>query len=72
MTNETPLARASSAELSGAVQENLFALFRAMRALPESELVESERLCHHHAFPTNPMFKGVWRARPQIDAHAIA
>lgn len=48
-------------EMETAVQENLYALFRAMStALPGSELVESNKLSYHHTFPANPMFKGVW------------
>jgi hypothetical protein len=27
------------------------------------ELQETDRLCRHLTFPTNPMFKGVWRTR---------
>ncbi len=52
------------AGLTNAVQENLFDLFRAMAStLPESEIVETEKLSWHLCFPTNPMFKGVWKAR---------
>lgn len=63
MTIETPLVHASEAELAAAIQENLFALFRAMTILPGSELVEGEKLSRHLAFPSNPMYKGVWRTR---------
>ncbi|MCI0646188.1 MAG: GNAT family N-acetyltransferase [Chloroflexi bacterium] len=55
------LAQASDTDLADAVQENLFALFRAMMVLPGGEIVEGEKVCYHHAFPSNPMFKGVWR-----------
>lgn len=72
MPTDIPLTNASLAQLSAAVEENLFALFRAMTTLPESEIVESERLCYHHAFPSNPMFKGAWRTRLSPDeAHAV-
>jgi ribosomal protein S18 acetylase RimI-like enzyme len=57
------LQEASEAELATAVEENLFALFRAMTVLRGSELVEDEGLSYHLAFPSNPMFKGVWRTR---------
>lgn len=51
-------------DLAQAVDENLFALFRSMTAsLEGSEIIETERLSMHHAFPSNPMFKGVWRTR---------
>lgn len=55
-------------ELAEAVQGNLFALFRAMtQVLPDSEIVENDALSYHHAFPTNPMFKGVWGTRLSPD-----
>lgn len=60
---DTPLMEASDAQLALAVQDNLFALFRAMAALPDAELHETPALAYHHAFPTSPMFKGVWRTR---------
>lgn len=56
----TILTNPSKAELAAAVQENLFALFRAMMVLPGSEMVETPQVSYHHAFPSNPMFKGVW------------
>lgn len=60
---DAPLTQASDAELALAVQGNLFALFRAMSALPDFESHETPALCYHHAFPANPMFKGVWQTR---------
>jgi GNAT superfamily N-acetyltransferase len=57
------LADASSSDLAHAVQDNLFELFRAMTALPGSELLETSELSRHFAPATNPMFQGVWRAR---------
>ncbi len=55
MTNPT------DTELALTVQENLFALFRAMATtLPGGEIEESAQLSRHHTFPTNPMYKGVW------------
>jgi GNAT superfamily N-acetyltransferase len=64
MATETILTNPSPTELETAVEENLFALFRAMVAvLPGGELVERENLSYHLTFPTNPMFKGVWRTR---------
>jgi GNAT superfamily N-acetyltransferase len=62
LTNPTP------AQLEAAVEENLFDLFRAMTTtLPGSELIESDKLSYHLSFPTNPMFKGVWRTRLSSD-----
>jgi GNAT superfamily N-acetyltransferase len=64
MAAKMALIQPAAAELANAVQENLFDLFRAMAAtLPGGEIVEGERLSYHHAFPTNPMFKGVWQTR---------
>ena len=68
MNIETILINPSPAQLETAVEENLFDLFRAMvRVLPGSELVESNKLSYHLSFPTNPMFKGVWRTRLSSD-----
>lgn len=63
MSIENPLVHATEADLAAAVQENLFALFRAMTTLPGSELVEGEKLSNHLTFPSNPMYKGVWCTR---------
>lgn len=63
MNNQTYLVHATEAELSTAVQNNLFELFRSMQFLPGYEIVESDSLSRHYAFPTNPMFRGIWRAR---------
>lgn len=61
MSIKTVLTEATEEELAEAVQENLFALFGAMATvLPEAEIVMGQGLNYHHAFPTNPMFKGVW------------
>ena len=54
------LKNASDEELGLAVQTNLFALFRAMTALPNSHIEETSKLSRHLASPTNPMYKGVW------------
>jgi ribosomal protein S18 acetylase RimI-like enzyme len=62
MSDHSILRDAADRELGLAVFENLYALFRAMaKNLPEGQLVESERVSRHLTFPTNPMFKGVWK-----------
>jgi ribosomal protein S18 acetylase RimI-like enzyme len=61
MTTDILPADAGPAARAAAVFENLFDLFRATQALPGGELVETARMSCHHAFPSNPMFKGVWR-----------
>lgn len=64
MRTNSILKLATDEELGLAVFENLFDLFRAMAAnLPGGQLVEEEKLSRHLTFPTNPMFKGVWRTR---------
>jgi len=67
MTSQTILTEATEDELGMAVHENLYALFRSMQALPGCEVVESDRLSHHFAFPANPMFKGVWNTHLSHD-----
>ncbi len=61
------LTHPSELDLMTAVDENLFDLFRAMRTVLGGEIEETDRLCRHLTFPTNPMFKGVWRARLSAD-----
>ncbi|HSL27980.1 MAG TPA: GNAT family N-acetyltransferase [Anaerolineales bacterium] len=64
MTDDPILRNATDEELGLAVFENLYALFRAMaQCLPDGQLKEEEKLSRHLTFPTNPMFKGVWRTR---------
>jgi GNAT superfamily N-acetyltransferase len=60
--------RPSSSQLGQAVEHNLTALFRAMTASLEGDLLETESLSMHHAFPSNPMFHGVWGANLEGDA----
>lgn len=68
MNPDVALTNLTEAQLETAVEENLFDLFRAMAAiLPDSEIVESDKLSYHLTFPTNPMFKGVWQTRLQAD-----
>lgn len=56
------LQTATDEQLGLAVFENLYELFRAMaNHLPDGKLIESEKLSRHLSFPTNPMFKGVWK-----------
>lgn len=63
-----PLSEASEQLLTEAVEANLHDLFREMAArLPGGQISESERLCRHLTFPSNPMFKGVWRTRLRAD-----
>lgn len=62
MKSDPILTNATDEELGLAVFENLYALFRAMSAhLPGGQLIEREDVSRHLTFPTNPMFKGVWK-----------
>ncbi len=64
MKTETILTNPTEAQLAAVVEENLFALFQAMATtLPGSEIEEGQTLSRHLTFPSNPMFKGVWRTR---------
>ncbi len=56
------LTNAAEEQLGQAVFENLYDLFRAMAGnLPNGKLIENEKVSRHLTFPTNPMFKGVWK-----------
>ena len=63
LEGETILTHPSEIDLMTAVDGDLFDLFRAMAHVLDGELEETDRLCRHLTFPTNPMFKGVWRTR---------
>jgi hypothetical protein len=65
--HDVPRTELRAPELGLAVQANLFDLFRAFARLPDAELEESGRCSRHHAFPGNPMFKGVWNLG-EVDA----
>lgn len=67
METEVRLTNASDLQLGFAVQENLFALFRAMATCLNGEIEESTALSRHSSFPTNPMFKGVWNTQLTSD-----
>jgi GNAT superfamily N-acetyltransferase len=60
---DQPVLTMSAEALNLAFVENLFELFRAMTYLPKAELEQNSHLSRHMAFPTNPMFKGVWQSR---------
>ena len=62
-----PALDLSEEQLRVAFAENLFDLFRAMGALPNAVVEESDSGGRHLAFPANPMFKGVWRSRLSAD-----
>ena len=64
---DAPRLELSERELALAVEESLFDLFRSFAGLPGAELEERDGYVLHHAFPTNPMFKGVWAPRLTAD-----
>lgn len=51
------------ATLTGAIEENLFSLFRAMAELPGGRLDESEEMIRFSTGLPSPMFNGVARTR---------
>ena len=64
MTRDSILKDATDRELGLAVFENLYGLFRSMaNHLPKGKLIERETFSRHLTFPTNPMFKGVWKTQ---------
>ena len=60
MSSNSILRDASDEQLALAVETNLFALFRAMSTLPNSEIEETTKLSRHLAFPTHPFYQGAW------------
>lgn len=67
MTHDSILTNPTESQRAEAVEENLYALFRAMASSLGGDLDERAGLVRHHAFPTNPMFKGVWGTRLSPD-----
>jgi GNAT superfamily N-acetyltransferase len=67
MTSQTILLHPTENELASAVHENLYALFRSLRAIPGCEILESDTFAYHHTSLTNPMFRGVWKTRLSPD-----
>ncbi len=67
MAAEPILRDVTPEQLGMAVEQNLFALFRAMTDLPGGELDDREMLGRHFAPPTNPMFKGAWNTHTDPD-----
>ncbi|HZB35722.1 MAG TPA: GNAT family N-acetyltransferase [Gaiellaceae bacterium] len=57
LTDLTPAA------LTSAIEENLFAFFRAIAGLPGGEFVETDELLLHRTGLSSPMFNGVSRTR---------
>ncbi len=71
MINGNILKNPSETELTAAVHENLYALFRSMQVIPGCELLENEHLSRHHLPFTNSFFRGVWRPRlSSVEVHA--
>ncbi|HEY7381379.1 MAG TPA: GNAT family N-acetyltransferase [Gaiella sp.] len=62
-THDTPASSLTELELGLAVEESLYDLFRSFARLPRAEREDRWGYSVHHAFPTSPMFKGVWGLR---------
>jgi ribosomal protein S18 acetylase RimI-like enzyme len=58
-----PMSAVEARRLGIAATDNLVALFGMMARLEGGEIEAMPALGRHHSFPTNPMFKGVWRTR---------
>jgi GNAT superfamily N-acetyltransferase len=61
MTKDFILKNATDEELANAVEENVHAMFRSMVQALSGELEETPKLSRYHAFPSSPIFKGVYR-----------
>ncbi len=57
---DTPGVMLTDTELALAVETSMHDLFRSFSALPGAEVEERPAWSIHHAFPSSPMFKGVW------------
>lgn len=65
------LTNATDTQLADALEQNLFAYFRSMSAVPGGALHEGETLSYHDACQPAPLLRGVWNARlapEQMDA----
>lgn len=65
--HDVPRQELTERELALAVEESLYDLFRATTLLPGGELEEHPTHSRHHAFPSSPMFKGVWGTQVALD-----
>lgn len=63
MTNFVPLTDAAPEQLAGAVEDNLFAMFRASAQALGGEVEATGRLSRFHCAPMSPIFKAAWGAR---------
>lgn len=61
MSKDSVLRSATDAQLGVAVEENVFAMFRAMTSVLNGEVEERPYLSRYHASPNSPIFKGVYR-----------
>lgn len=67
MNTDAILTDATDEQLGMAVEENLFALFRAMSTLPGGELEETPHFSRHFTSPTNPFYKSIWKTNLPSD-----
>lgn len=61
MSTDTILTNAADEQLALAVEENVFAMFRAMTQVLNGEMEETPQNSRYHASPGSPIFKGAYR-----------
>jgi GNAT superfamily N-acetyltransferase len=67
MITDSILENAKEEELGHAVEENVFAMFRSMSEVLNSEIEETPKLGLYHAWPSSPIFKGAYRTNLRPD-----
>jgi GNAT superfamily N-acetyltransferase len=63
ITTESILTHPTESELADAVEENVYAMFRAMTQALGGEIEESPNLGRYFTAPFSPIFKGAFQAR---------
>ena len=63
MDSDLILDNATDEQLNRAVEENVFAMFRAMTQALNGEMEETARLSRYHTSPSSPIFKGAYRTK---------
>jgi hypothetical protein len=61
MNTDPILENATDEQLNRAVEENVFAMFRAMTQALNGEMEETAQLSRYHASSSSPIFKGAYR-----------
>jgi hypothetical protein len=67
MIENNILINPTNIEITTAIHENLYALFRSMQVIPNCELAETDYLGLHYVPLSNPMFMGAWKTNISSD-----